>query len=147
MDSYRQRKSDSDWRTLPDKVERRRTPNWPLNPPPTDRERTVWRRLWRQGQSIVWEEQHQAHAVAIYVRMAVVTEEDPRAVPISLLTECRRREDALGLSMDGLLRHKWRFAPPPPEMPVDPKNLEDDEPIRTADRLAAFLSQSDDTEA
>lgn len=110
INSYRQRRNADGWIKLPERVERRRTPNWPLKPAPNDRERELWRALWRQGQSIIWESQHQGHALAIYVRLLASIEAVEFDVPASRLTQMRIMAEDLGITLSGMLRHKWRFA-------------------------------------
>lgn len=109
LNSYRQRRNADGWITLPERVDRRRTPNWPLNPAPTDRERDLWKKFWRMGQSIMWEAEHQELALALYVRLLAVVETDLDAQPASKITQARIMAEDLGVSLAGMHRHKWRF--------------------------------------
>lgn len=147
INSYRQRKNADGWVDLPESVDRRRTPNWPIHPAPTDRERELWRKLWRQGQSIMWEAQKQAFEVAMYVRLAVEVEVTVD-VPTARLTQRRIMADALGLTIDGLLRRKWKFADP---VRPEPKQVAPDgekQRKSSAERIAElFGTASDDGEA
>lgn len=110
LNSYRQRRNADGWIKLPERVDRRRTPNWPLKPAPSDRERELWRALWKQGQSIIWESQHQGSQLAIYVRLLTSIEAKHFEVPASRLTQMRIMAEDLGITLSGMLRHKWRFA-------------------------------------
>lgn len=110
MNSYRQRRNEDGWIKLPERVERRRTPNWPLKPAPSDRERELWRQFWKMGQSIVWESQHQHVQLSIYVRLLVSIENEQFDVPASRLTQMRIMSEDLGLNLTGMARHKWRYA-------------------------------------
>lgn len=110
LNSYRQRRNADGWIKLPERVDRRRTPVWPLKPGLSERERELWRALWRQGQSIIWESQHQQQALAIYVRLLASIEAEQFEVPASRLTQLRIMAEDLGITLSGMLRHKWRFA-------------------------------------
>lgn len=66
--------------------------------------------LWRQGQSIIWESQHQGHQLGIYVRLLASIEAEQFEVPASRLTQLRIMAEDLGITLSGMLRHKWRFA-------------------------------------
>lgn len=110
LNSYRQRRNSDGWVELPHGVNRKRTPNWPLRPAPSDRERELWRSFWRQGQSIVWESQRQSVPLAIYVRLFVSIESMNFDVPASRLTQMRIMADDLGITLSGLLRNKWKFS-------------------------------------
>ena len=109
LNSYRQRRNSDGWIELPESVPRKRTPNWPLMPAPSDRERELWRQLWRQGQSIVWESQKQHRQLAVYVRLFATIEGQGFIVPASMLTQMRIMADDLGITLSGLLRNKWKF--------------------------------------
>ena len=110
LNSYRQRRNEDGWIKLPEHVDRRRTPNWPLKPEPSKRERELWRQFWRMGQSIVWESQHQQLPLAIYVRLLVGIENELFEVPASRITQSRIMAEDLGITITGMTRHKWRYA-------------------------------------
>lgn len=110
LNSYRQRRNEDGWVKLPEIVNRRRTPNWPLKPALTDRERELWRQFWKMGQSIVWESQHQHLPLAIYVRLLVGIENENFDVPASKITQSRIMAEDLGITITGMTRHKWRYA-------------------------------------
>ena len=110
LNSYRQRRNEDGWVKLPERVDRRRTPNWPLKPGLTERERELWRQFWKMGQSIVWESQHQQVTLAIYVRLLVSIETENFDVPASRLTQMRIMAEDLGVNLSGMARHKWRYA-------------------------------------
>lgn len=109
INSYRQRRDADGWVKLPPRVDRRRSPNWPLHPAMNDRERELWRRFWRMGQSIVWESQHQQLALAVYVRQFAAVEALNFDVPTSRLNSLRIQADDLGITMPGLNRYRWRY--------------------------------------
>lgn len=110
LNSYRQQRNEDGWIKLPEHVDRKRTPNWPLVPKPSDRERELWRRFWKMGQSIIWESQHQQMPLAIYVRLLVRIEAEDFDVPASLLTQSRIMADDLGITIPGMTRNRWRYA-------------------------------------
>lgn len=110
INSYRQRRNEDGWVKLPHAVPRRRTPNWPLKPAPTDRERELWRRFWKMGQSIIWESGRQDMALAIYVRLLASIENESFEVPASRLTQMRIMADDLGVTLTGMQKHKWTYA-------------------------------------
>lgn len=110
LNSYRQRRNEDGWVKLPETVDRKRTPNWPLKPGLTDRERELWRQFWKMGQSIVWEAQHQQLPLAIYVRLLVGIENENFEVPASKITQSRIMAEDLGITITGMTRHKWRYA-------------------------------------
>lgn len=110
LNSYRQRRNEDGWVKLPEHVDRRRTPTWPLKPGLTERERELWRQFWKMGQSIVWEAQHQQLPLAIYVRLLVGIENENFEVPASKITQSRIMAEDLGITITGMTRHKWRYA-------------------------------------
>lgn len=79
-------------------------PAWPLTPA-TKRERTVWARLWKKPQAVVWEAEGQHDVVAIYVRR--FCEAEVRMSPTNLSTLVRQMADALGLTTPGLRANRW----------------------------------------
>lgn len=53
----------------------------------------------------MWERNGQEHEVALYVRSLVAAER--RTAPVSLRVLVRQQQEALGISMPGLLRNRW----------------------------------------
>ncbi len=107
----RDRPSDrATWRTLPPEGRAGPTPDWPLSHP-TKRELVLWGRQWSRPQAVVWEANNQAEEVALYVR-ALAAAEHPKA-SVASRTLVRQLQDALGLSMPGMLRLRWRIGEAP----------------------------------
>ena len=79
-------------------------PDWPLTRP-TRRELVLWAVEWARPQAVMWEANGQALEVALYVR-SVVAAEHPKA-PTSMRTLVKQQQEALGLSLPGLLRNRW----------------------------------------
>jgi hypothetical protein len=71
------------------------------------RELGLWAREWRRPQAVMWERNGQDLEVALYVR-AVVAAEKPDA-SVATRTLVRQQQEALGLSLPGLLRNRWRI--------------------------------------
>lgn len=148
LNSHRQRRNADGWIKLPERVDRRRTPNWPLKPVPSDRERELWRALWRQGQSIIWESQHQGTQLAIYVRLLASVEAENFDVPASRLTQMRLMAEDLGITLSGMLRHKWRFATHDElQGKAESASTAPRERKSTAAQIAELFPPSDDEEA
>lgn len=110
------------WVALPAGGRTGRAPKWPLGP--TDlsdldevetrivtarekRERAVWRAEWRRPQAVMWEVLSLELEVAIYVRTLVAAES--HTAPLGARTLLRQQQEALGLSVPGLARHRWRL--------------------------------------
>lgn len=105
----RERPSDAaGWRTLSREVPKKAPPKWPLIDP-TDRELAFWAEQWRKPQSAVWRELGQELEVAFFVRK-MCEAELPRA-SVELRKSIRQDFDSLGLSVQGMLRNRWRIAP------------------------------------
>ena len=60
----------------------------------------------------MWERQRQHTALAIYVRLFALIEAANFDVPNAQITQMRIMSDDLGLTLNGLARHQWRFATP-----------------------------------
>lgn len=95
-----------DWTELPAEGRSGRAPGLPL-PKPTQRERSLWKRLWSMPQAVMWEAQSQELEVALYVRR--LAEAEQRGSPTNLSTLVRQMADSLGLTTPGLLRNRWRI--------------------------------------
>ena len=82
-------------------------PQWPLSTA-TKRERTVWNRLWRKPQALLWEKNGQHDLVALYVRRFIEAEE--RGASTSLSTLVRQMADALLLTIPAMRSQRVRIA-------------------------------------
>jgi hypothetical protein len=80
------------------------------------RERRLWAQEWARPQAIMWDLNHQAVEVALYIR-ALIDSEMPNA-PVSLRALVNRLMGSLGLTVDGLLRNHW-IIEQEPEAPRD----------------------------
>lgn len=110
----RDRKDDAaGWLTLPAEGRKGATPEWPLSEA-SDRELALWVREWRRPQAVEWERNGQELEVGMYVR-SLVAAEAPDAVTAAR-AEVRRMQEALGLSLPGLARNRWRIADAPGEL-------------------------------
>jgi hypothetical protein len=101
----RDRPGDSaTWTRLPVAGRTGEPPAWPLSRP-TARERALWATEWRRPQALMWETNGQELEVALYVR-SVRDAERPRAT-VASRTLVKQQQEALGLSLPGLLRLRW----------------------------------------
>lgn len=105
----RNRPSDkAGWTMLPAEGRQGGPPAWPLAGM-TDREFEVWRDLWSKPQAVAWESLDQGYEVALFVR-ALAQAEAPDA-KVELQRVVRQYLDSLGLSVQGMLRNRWKIAP------------------------------------
>jgi hypothetical protein len=105
----RNRPSDkAGWTTLPAEGRAGGPPAWPLAAM-TDREFELWRDLWAKPQAVAWEALDQGYEVALFVR-ALAQAEQPDA-KVELQRVVRSYMDSLGLSVQGMLRNRWKVAP------------------------------------
>lgn len=103
----RDRPSDAaGWVSLPAAGRAGDAPAWPLSRP-TRRELELWAREWRRPQAIMWEQLGLENEVAVYVR-TLVAGEKPRATAATR-TLLIRQQEALGISLPGLARNRWRI--------------------------------------
>lgn len=104
--ALRRERDKAGWTTLP--AERTGpAPAWPLTRA-SARERTLWEREWRRPQAVMWEANGQEEEVALYVR-SLANAERPKA-PTSARTLVRQQQEALGISLPGLTRLRWKVA-------------------------------------
>lgn len=96
----------AEWVDLPAQGRTGKTPGLPL-PDPTSRERSLWKRLWKMPQAVMWEAQSQQLEVALYVRRLAEAEQ-PES-PTNLSTLVRQMSDSLGLTTPGLRHNRWRI--------------------------------------
>ncbi|WKV74736.1 hypothetical protein AW27_026385 [Streptomyces sp. PCS3-D2] len=113
----RERKTDAaGWRTLPADGRPGPAPEWPLTEA-TEREHDVWLDLWESPQAVMWEELGQALEVALFVRTLAEAERPDARVDIKKMV--RGYLDSLGLSVQGMLRNRWKIAPGVPAPAAD----------------------------
>lgn len=98
--------SDGEWTLLPAAGRPGDPPVWPL-PSLSEREQTLWERFWSSPQAVMWERQGQELEVALFVRTFGRAEE--RDATAALVTLVRQGQEALGLSVPGMLRNRWRI--------------------------------------
>lgn len=96
------------WTTLPAEGRQESAPEWPLVSP-ADRELDLWEKLWSLPQAVMWEAMGQQDEVAMYVRCFVEAERIDGRIDIKKLA--RQYADSLGLSVQGMLRNRWKVAP------------------------------------
>lgn len=107
--ALRRERDKAGWTTLP--AERTGpAPEWPLSRA-SARELVLWEREWRRPQAVMWEANGQAEEVALYVRSLAFAER-PKA-PVSSRVLVRQQQEALGLSLPGLARLRWKVATAP----------------------------------
>ncbi|MFL5844261.1 MAG: hypothetical protein ACJ762_06165 [Solirubrobacteraceae bacterium] len=85
-----------------------RAPAWPLSKA-SARERAIWNREWKRPQAIEWERNGQELEVALYVRSLVDAEQ--QGAQVTMRTLVRQQQEALGISLPGLQRNRWRIEP------------------------------------
>ncbi len=99
--------TDGEWTVLPVAGRDGDPPDWPLSRP-TKRELDLWEIEWRRPQAVMWERQGQEIEVAMYIRTLVAAES--RDATTACRTLLRQQMEALGISVPGLLRNRWRIA-------------------------------------
>lgn len=103
----RDRKSDQAGWTILDAAGRKgKPPAWPLSEQ-TVREAELWRAEWKRPQAIEWERNGQEVEVALYVRSVVAAERAD--APTNARTLVKQMQEALGLSLPGLQRQRWKI--------------------------------------
>ncbi|MDX3507355.1 hypothetical protein PV755_00200 [Streptomyces caniscabiei] len=106
------------WTTLPAEGRPGPAPEWPLVSQ-TEREAALWEDLWSRPQAVAWEGLDQRYEVAMFVRK-LAEAELPKA-SVELQKVVRQYLDSLGLSVQGMLRNRWKIAPAvEEEEPVTP---------------------------
>jgi hypothetical protein len=83
-------------------------PEFPLIDP-SPRELVFWEQQWRKPQAVMWRKLGQELEVAFFVRK-MCEAELPKA-SVELRKSIRQDFDSLGLSVQGMLRNRWRIAP------------------------------------
>ncbi|MGH3481539.1 MAG: hypothetical protein ACRDQD_32575, partial [Nocardioidaceae bacterium] len=103
----RDRPSDqASWTTLPGAGRTGEPPEWPLLEA-SEREATLWRDLWTRPQAVMWQRLDQRYEVAMFVRQLARAEQP--AASVELQKVVRQYLDSLGLSVQGMLRNRWRI--------------------------------------
>lgn len=103
----RDRPSDqAGWVTLPASRDGA-VPEWPLSDA-SQRELQLWAAEWKRPQAVMWEANGQAIEVAMYVRTLKAAEKDDASTATRTLL--KQQQEALGLSLPGLARLRWRIA-------------------------------------
>lgn len=129
----RNRPSDkAGWTLLPAEGRPGEAPDWPLTEP-ADRELRLWDELWERPQAVMWEELGQHLEVALFVRCLAEAEQPGAKVDVRKLA--RQYLDSLGLSVQGMLRNRWKISPGNPA--AAEAALEDDVPETPAPRRAS----------
>ena len=99
-------RQQGEWIDLPAEGRDGPTPSWPLEGQ-TSREAELWQREWWRPQAIMWERYGQELEVALYVRR--LTQAEQPDSPVNAGNLVRQMQEALGISMPGLQRHRWRI--------------------------------------
>jgi hypothetical protein len=103
----RRDRDKKDWTVLPAAGRAGPTPDWPLTRS-TARERTLWERMWRRPQAIMWEQLGVFDEVALHVRTLALAER-PKA-PIDARRLIAQQANSLGLTIPGLHASRWIIA-------------------------------------
>jgi hypothetical protein len=98
------------WTTLPAEGRSGKAPEWPLTPQ-SDREVQLWDKLWARSQAVMWERLDQGIEVAMFVRKLAEAEQPKASVELQKVV--RQYLDSLGLSVQGMLRNRWRLSEGP----------------------------------
>lgn len=103
--ALKRERDSQDWVTLP-AARTGDAPTWPLDSQ-SERETDLWKHEWTRPQAVMWEENGQELEVALYVRSIVAAEQHD--APTNARTLVKQQQEALGLSVPGLHRNKWRI--------------------------------------
>lgn len=115
--ALRRERDEGAWTVLPAEGRAGDPPRWPLLGQ-VDREAELWADLWRRPQALMWERHQLDYEVALYVRNLAMAELP--GSPVNLSTLLRQQGDSLGLTMAGMLAHKWRVERDDQAAPVKP---------------------------
>ena len=99
------------WTTLPAEGRQGEPPDWPLTEV-QPREWDLWRAMWVKPQAVMWERLGQQIEVAMFCRK--LSEAELPKASVELQKVIRQYLDSLGLSVQGMLRNRWRIAPAAP---------------------------------
>ncbi|WP_306186956.1 hypothetical protein [Streptomyces sp. MK5] len=104
------------WSTLPAEGRTGPVPQWPLVSM-QPREADLWEDMWARPQAVMWERLGQEIEVAMFCRK-LAEAELPKA-SVELQKVVRQYLDSLGLSVQGMLRNRWRIEPAAAEDPAE----------------------------
>lgn len=104
--ALRRARDEGEWVSLPAAGRSGPTPVFPL-PEPSDRELEHWAEMWTLPQAVMWERLRLGVEVAMYVRQLSASERPDANV--TRLQYVRLIGESLGVSLPGMLRHKWRI--------------------------------------
>ncbi|MFC4494077.1 hypothetical protein ACFPA8_08015 [Streptomyces ovatisporus] len=118
----RERKTDAaGWSLLPAEGRPGPAPAWPLlphgKPEMRAREEELWLDMWARPQAVMWERLGQQIEVAMFVRK--LTEAELPKTSNELQKVVRQYLDSLGLSVQGMLRNRWKIEQPQPATPAE----------------------------
>jgi len=103
--ALKRERDSQDWITLPAQRDGD-PPKWPLEAQ-SEREADLWKQEWTRPQAVMWESNRQEVEVAMYVRSIVAAEQ--MDAPTNARTLVRQQQEALGLSVPGLQRNRWKI--------------------------------------
>lgn len=112
----RQKFSEKVIRTLPKSGCDLPAPDWPLINEPSKDELSLWLRLWKRPQAVVWHELQSYEPVARYVAQSVLSQHQESSA--TLIRELRALEASLGLSPESM--HKLGWAIEDDSQPTNP---------------------------
>ena len=101
----------------------------------------MWGELWEKPQAIMWEQLGQVLEVALFTRTLIEAEQVDAKVDVRKLA--RQYLDSLGLSVQGMLRNRWKIVAPTPD--VEELDEEDFAPVRRSarDRMKVVAIRGD----
>lgn len=99
-------RDEGSWTTLPAAGREGEVPEWPLANQ-TEREQVFWESEWSRPQAVMWERNGQAVEVAMYVR--ALGDAEQLNATVASRTLVRQLQEALGISIPGLLRNRWKI--------------------------------------
>lgn len=95
------------WTTLPAEGRTGEPPQWPLVAA-QPREEVLWESMWARPQAVMWERLGQEIEVAMFCRK--LSEAELPKASVELQKVVRQYLDSLGMSVQGMLRNRWRIA-------------------------------------
>lgn len=115
--ALRRDRDAKDWVKLPHEGRTAEVPEWPAElPNPTVAELSMWGRLWRLPQALVWEADRGSDIVALYIRVYCDAVSSPEA-PAARATQAKQLAEALLLTTPAL--HSARYVIASPAAPRD----------------------------
>ena len=145
----RDRKTDAaGWSLLPADGRTGDPPRWPLtghgDSVMREREETLWVEMWSRPQAVMWERLGQEIEVAMFVRK--LTEAERPKTSNELQKVVRQYLDSLGLSVQGMLRNRWKIEPSASETPTAEGGSTVSAPRRSSARNRLKVVPSDGSE-